>query len=79
MSLKMSSKKRTISTTLALSSLLVLGIGAMPAGAHQRPEQPPAQVDDGTNCHLQRVGTQYVICGNLTGAGVRAPGWIPAL
>jgi hypothetical protein len=74
----MSSKKRTISTTLALSVLLTLSIGTMPAGADQRPDQPAATVVDSTACSLERVGTQYVKCDQLTGAGVPAPEWIPA-
>ena len=28
-------------------------------------------------CALERVGTQYVRCDNLTGAGVPAPSWVP--
>jgi hypothetical protein len=78
MSIKMSSKKRTISTTFALSGLLVLSIGTMPAGANQRPDQPRAQVIDNAPCSLERVGTQYVKCDLLTGSGVPAPEWIPS-
>jgi hypothetical protein len=30
------------------------------------------------NCPLRRVGSQFVRCDNLTGAGVAAPSWVPA-
>jgi hypothetical protein len=30
------------------------------------------------NCPLRRVGSQFVRCDNLTGAGVTAPSWVPA-
>lgn len=31
----------------------------------------------GYGCPLERIGTQLVRCDNLTGAGVKAPSWIP--
>lgn len=75
--------KRTTSLTIvALSSLLVLGTGASPAAARQDPgrvtkqaNQPTTPRNEGANCPLQRVGTQFVRCDNLTGNGVPAPAW----
>jgi hypothetical protein len=77
-----STKRTTSITTVALSGLLVLATTASPAAARQDPGQistkaqqstPP---DDGANCPLRRVGTQFVRCDNLTGNGVPAPAWI---
>jgi len=31
----------------------------------------------GIGCPLERIGTQLVRCDYLTGAGVRAPSWVP--
>lgn len=74
----MSTTRRTITTTIALAGLLVLGTGSVPATARQ--DAGPTVVhtipDEG-HCPLARVGTQFVKCDNLTGNGVRAPGWIP--
>lgn len=70
--------RRTITTTIALASLLVLGAGALPATARQ--DAGPVVVHpttDDRHCTLARVGTQFVKCDNLTGNGVSAPGWIP--
>jgi hypothetical protein len=70
--------RRTITTTIALASLLLLGTGSLPATARQ--DAGPTVVhtipDDG-RCPLTRVGTQFVKCDDLTGNGVSAPGWIP--
>ena len=81
-----STKRTTSITTVVLSSLLVLGTTASPAAARQDPgqvstraEQPTSPPDEGTNCPLQRVGTQFVRCDNLTGNGVPAPGWLDEL
>lgn len=74
----MSTTRRTITTTIALASLIVLGAGSLPATARQ--DAGPVIVhtipDDG-HCPLTRVGTQFVKCDDLTGNGVPAPGWIP--
>ena len=58
-----------------LTLLVVVATGALPAAARQ--DSGPAHL--GTNpysCQLQRVGTQYVACDNLTGNGVPAPAWV---
>jgi hypothetical protein len=74
----MSTTRRTITTTIALAGLLVLGAGPLPATARQDPGPIVVHTipDDG-HCTLARVGTQYVKCDNLTGNGVPAPSWIP--
>lgn len=38
---------------------------------------PPPPPVGAAQCLLERVGTQYVRCDNLTGLGVPAPEWIP--
>jgi hypothetical protein len=57
--------------------LLVLS-GWLPA-ATASPPDPPQGTAFAHGCPLQRIGTQLVRCDNLTGAGVRAPTWIPEL
>ena len=70
--------RRTTTTTIALASLLVLGVGSRPATARQDPGPIVVQtIVDDRHCTLARVGTQFVKCDDLTGNGVSAPGWIP--
>ena len=57
--------------------LLVLG-GWLPV-ATASPPDPPQDTFSSRRCPLQRIGTQLIRCDNLTGAGVRAPSWIPEL
>ncbi|WP_438855531.1 hypothetical protein [Agromyces sp. M3QZ16-3] len=77
-------------TTTALTSALVVSAAALlsaltAAPAIARPEPAPeptptvvsVQVADDDRCPLRRVGTQFVRCDDLTGAGVPAPSWIP--
>ncbi|KGN42227.1 hypothetical protein [Knoellia aerolata] len=70
--------QRTAVVATATSALLLLS--ATPA-AFARPEPGPRTVTDiGTSvqhCLLQRAGTQYVRCDDLTGNGVPAPTWVP--
>jgi hypothetical protein len=62
------------SGTVAAGVLLLLA-GWLPAATASPPPDPsPATVN---GCPLERIGTQLVRCDNLTGAGVRAPSWIP--
>jgi hypothetical protein len=70
-------------TTLTASALVAAGgallgaIAATPAAARPDPAQwPVVHVDDG-QCPLERIGTQFVRCDALTGAGVPAPSYIP--
>ncbi|MFC9919062.1 hypothetical protein [Agromyces binzhouensis] len=77
-------------TTTALTSALVASaaalLSALAAGpAVARPEPAPeptptavsVRVADDLGCALRRIGTQFVRCDDLTGAGVPAPSWIP--
>lgn len=60
------------------AALVVTGLAAAPSSARQDPGNPVvAEVRDGNHCPLQRVGTQFVRCDDLTGNGVRAPGYVP--
>lgn len=65
------------STATALFLGAVLTTAAVPAAA--RPEAGPAleRGPASTSCPLERVGTQFVRCDNLTGNGVSAPRWVP--
>jgi hypothetical protein len=57
--------------------ILLLG-GWLPVAAASPPDPTPATAF-ADSCPLRRIGTQLVRCDNLTGAGVRAPSWIPEL
>lgn len=70
---------------LTAVAIAVIGLGAAPASA--RPEPGPTIIavahhfggthDTGGGCVLQRVGSQFVRCDDLTGNGVPAPAYIP--
>ncbi|WP_353814155.1 hypothetical protein [Agromyces sp. SYSU T00266] len=77
-------------TTTALTSALVASaaallsvIAAAPAVARPEPAPEPTtavvsvQRADVDRCPLERIGTQFVRCDVLTGAGVSAPTYIP--
>ena len=66
--------------TAGLAALLVIG-GASSASARPDPGEPSwaVQAFPDDNCPLRRIGTKLVRCDNSTGAGVRAPSWIPEL
>jgi hypothetical protein len=73
---------RTVSSTrralrVAATTTFVVALSALPAAARQDPGQidPPSQATT-YFCTLERVGTQFVACDNLTGNGVPAPGWV---
>jgi hypothetical protein len=55
--------------------LLLLLTGWVPAATATLPPDPSQASLNG--CPLERIGTQLIRCDNLTGAGVRAPSWIP--
>jgi hypothetical protein len=59
------------------SVVLLLTIPVSFAGASPILDQPTPSAP--SSCPLMRVGTQFVRCDNLTGAGVSAPPWIPEL
>ena len=59
------------------AAFVVLGLGATSSSARQDPGPPVADGGHGSACSLERVGTQFVRCDDLTGNGVPAPGYIP--
>ncbi len=76
----------TISTHIRTGSAITIAIilvsAASAAGAtKQSGSLNPTSISmlGSGNCPLERVGTQLVRCDNLTGAGVRAPSWVPEL
>jgi hypothetical protein len=75
--------RRPISTVIrgcagAASVIVLLTVSASLAEASPAPD-PVTPTTSARNCPLTRVGTQFVRCDNLTGAGVRAPQWVPEL
>jgi hypothetical protein len=50
-----------------------------PVASASPPPDPSRAIAFGNDCPLRRIGTQFVRCDNLTGAGVQAPNWIPEL
>lgn len=69
----------TTSALVATAAALLATLAATPASARPEPAPTPAVVltADGDRCLLERVGTQFVRCDDLTGAGVPAPSHIP--
>jgi hypothetical protein len=66
----------------AIAMAIILVSATSPAGASMQPRLPRSTSISALgsgNCPLDRVGTQYVRCDNLTGAGVSAPSWVPEL
>jgi len=59
------------------SVVLVLTVGLSVAEASPTLGEPTPTSPG--SCPLQRIGTQFVRCDNLTGAGMSAPPWIPEL
>ncbi|CAN7460492.1 hypothetical protein [Knoellia sp. LjRoot47] len=64
---------------VAATTLLLLGATTLSASARPDPgEAFVATVEDSSDrCPLERVGTQFVRCDDLTGNGVPAPAWVP--
>ena len=58
--------------------VLLLLVGWLPV-ATASPPDPPQDTFSSRRCPLRRIDTQLVRCDALTGAGVRAPSWIPEL
>ena len=77
----MSSKRVTIHRRriCAMGAGVVLLLGGWLPVATASPPDPPPGTAFAAGCPLQRIGTQLVRCDHLTGAGVRAPSWIPKL
>jgi hypothetical protein len=64
----------------ALTVAVIVVSVAGPADARQDPGAPnpsASTIQPTRDCPLTRVGTQFVRCDNLTGAGVPAPPWVP--
>ena len=60
-----------------VAGVLLLLTGWLPVATASPPTDPAQAAVNG--CPLERIGTQLVRCDYLTGAGVRAPTWIPEL
>jgi hypothetical protein len=77
----MSSKRFTMHRRriCAMGAGVLLLLGAWLPVATASPADPPQRTAFADGCALQRIGTQLVRCDHLTGAGVRAPCWIPEL
>lgn len=72
-------RKGTRLTGIVGSALLLALLVPSPALARQDPGGPiisvPVRV--GPQCLLMRIGDQLIRCDSLTGAGTRAPLWVP--
>jgi hypothetical protein len=62
-----------------IAGVLLLLTGWLPVAMASPPLDPSQPFPFGNDCPLRRIGTQFVRCDNLTGAGVRAPSWISEL
>ena len=62
-------------TGAAAAGVILVLTGGVPTAAAASLPDPLRAFSNG--CPLERIGTQLVRCDNLTGAGVRAPSWIP--
>jgi hypothetical protein len=58
-------------------SLLLLALAPAASAGSGMDAPVPYDGPNSQNCPLMRIGTQFVRCDNLTGAGVPAPFWIP--
>ena len=64
----------------ALTIAVIVVSVAGPADARQDPGTPnpsASTIQPTRHCPLTRVGTQFVRCDDLTGAGVAASPWVP--
>lgn len=70
---------RVISTSAAALFLgAALTTAAAPATAALDPGPPVERERTSGSCSLERVGTQFVRCDDLTGNGTPAPSFIPS-
>jgi hypothetical protein len=65
---------RTAFATVLVTALAA-AVAVQPASARQDPG-PSAPTTYSHQCLLQRVGTEFVRCDDLTGNGVPAPAWV---
>ncbi|GAA4733337.1 hypothetical protein GCM10025782_35900 [Pedococcus ginsenosidimutans] len=63
--------------TSATATALLVALGTLPATARQDPGEAHGRSTASCFCALERVGSQFVACDNLTGNGVPAPAWVP--
>jgi len=70
------STHQVLAPTAAAALLLLLAAGPASARQDSGVLTAPSKSEASSSCSLQRVGTQYVKCDNLTGNGVSAPGWV---
>ena len=72
-------RRRTAGGAAAAAAVVVL-LAAAPASAHQDSGVPriTSKGESVSDCLLERLGTQFVRCDDLTGNGVAAPAWIHA-
>jgi hypothetical protein len=61
------------------AGVVLLLLGPWLPVATASPPDPPQDTFSSRRCPLRRIDTQLVRCDALTGAGVRAPSWIPEL
>jgi hypothetical protein len=66
---------RRLLQVVIIATALAMGT-ALPAGARTDPGLHLPTFDTYDHCLLERVGTQYVKCDELTGNGVPAPAWV---
>lgn len=69
------SRRRRVAALVGAAALLASLTTTAPAFARPEP-QPTAPAIDRSGCALERIGTQFVKCDNLTGAGAPAPAWV---
>lgn len=75
----MTFEHKTVRLTGMVSAALMLALVA-PSSALAKPDPGgPAVIApaEGIYCPLTRIDEQLVRCDNLTGAGTKAPSWIP--
>ena len=62
----------------AAAAVIVMLLTAAPASARQDAGVPTVTSTEKSvsDCSLERLGTQFVRCDDLTGNGVTAPGWV---
>lgn len=73
----MNASPRIRSTAVITAAVLLASFCAAPPAA-ARPEPQPTPLSIGwAACPLERIGTQYVRCDDLTGLGAPAPKWVP--
>lgn len=67
--------RKRAAATLVLGVALGLGVASPVTAAGGVPAKGELAADS-RYCELTRVGSQFVRCDNLTGAGVPAPEWV---